>query len=65
MNLIRRDVRKITNIEKVITNNKVIDKFDLVKVSMIVDTDGVTNEVERIFDRNEWQLVLDHGYFLA
>lgn len=65
MNLIRRDVRKIINIEKVITNNKVIDKFDLVKVSMIVDTDGVTNEVERIFDRNEWQLVLDHGYFLA
>jgi hypothetical protein len=65
MNLIRRDVRKITNIEKVITNNKVMDKFDLVKVSMIVDTDGVINEVERIFDRNEWQLVLDHGYFLA
>ena len=65
MSLIRRDVRKIINIEKVITNNKVIDKFDLVKVSMIVDTDGVTNEVERIFDRNEWQLVLDHGYFLA
>ena len=64
MNLIRRDVRKIINIEKVITNNKVIDKFD-VKVSMIVDTAGVTNEVERIFDRNEWQLVLDHGYFLA
>jgi hypothetical protein len=53
MNLIRRDVRKITNIEKVITNNKVIDKFDLVKVSMIVDIDGVTTEVERIFDRNE------------
>ena len=65
MNLIRRDVRKIINIEKVITNNKVMDKFDLVKVSMIVDTDGVINEVERIFDRNEWQLVLDHGYFLA
>ena len=65
MNLIRRDVRKITNIEKVITNNKVMDKFDLVKVSMIVDIDGVTTEVERIFDRNEWQLVLDHGYFLA
>ena len=65
MNLIRRDVRKITNIEKVITNNKVIDKFDLVKVSMIVDTAGVTNEVERIFDRYEWRLVLDHGYFLA
>ena len=65
MNLIRRDVRKIINIEKVITNNKVMDKFDLVKVSMIVDTVGVTNEVERIFDRNEWQLVLDHGYFLA
>ena len=65
MNLIRRDVRKITNIEKVITNNKVMDKFDLVKVSMIVDTDGVINEVERICDSNEWQLVLDHGYFLA
>ena len=65
MNLIRRDVRKIINIEKVITNNKVMDKFDLVKVSMIVDIDGVTTEVERIFDRNEWQLVLDHGYFLA
>ncbi|MBP3927975.1 MAG: hypothetical protein J6D47_00210 [Peptostreptococcaceae bacterium] len=65
MNLIRRDVRKIINIEKVITNNKVIDKFDLVKVSMIADINGVTTEVERIFDRNEWQLVLDHGYFLA
>ena len=65
MNLIRRDVRKIINIEKVITNNKVMDKFDLVKVSTIADIDGVTNEVERIFDRYEWRLVLDHGYFLA
>ena len=65
MNLTRRDVRKITNIEKVITNNKVMDKFDLVKVSMIVDINGVTTEVERIFDKNEWQLVLYYGYFLA
>ena len=65
MNLLEHHIEKILSIKDHIIEGEWAKKYEFKKVKMIVNSCGVISEVERVFTKEEWELVYKNGYYLA
>ena len=65
MNLLEHYIREIISIEETVINEKWAKGLEFVKVKMIVDCNGLIEEVERLFTKIEWEMATKAGYILA
>jgi hypothetical protein len=56
-------ILKIVSVEKHIPIG-FKSNIDLVKVNLVVDSNGTNYRTSKIFDVYEWELVKEHGYYI-